>query len=434
MPVRGARSRCVLSRDEYELLPQQQQQQQTSKSSSETNKRHESKRTHEKKKKKNAPIIMSSDNRTSSGSPRRPRVIVIGAGISGLACARELSERRHDVLVLEARNRLGGRLRTVDLMMEDTTNNNIEGGDGRNGEESSELFRVKRWSPVDVGGAFIHGTGVSTTRTDNDSTYNVGSHDLGTNRGNKANKTTQERQSHINLRKSSRLSSINNYDAAQSRGSKEAAAASITTSHANNKNLNPIYVLASRKLRLPVQAAEGAFTCLVDHEGDLISQKIDEEVSNEFNEVLDLATKCCEDGIMPVINENNDKTSTAPLEQSTVKTNGRSSSSVGKDSPNYVSDDTTLEHQDNPNVKWEKIDPTVDFGVIFNKCRQYYAARNKTTMLSPKEMNVRNYLFQWHVANLEMSSGAPMHELGQRWNDDGEYVPLTNSYHWILST
>ena len=276
MPVRGARSRCVLSRDEYELLPQQQQQQQqqTSETSTETNKRHESKRTHEKKKKKNAPIIMSSDNRISSGSPRRPRVIVIGAGISGLACARELSERRHDVLVLEARNRLGGRLRTVDLMMEDTIDNsNVEGGDGSlDGEESSELFRVKRWSPVDVGGAFIHGTGVSTTRTDNDSTYIVGSHDLGTNRGNKANKTTQERQSHINLRKSSRLSSINNYDAAQSRGSKEAAAASITTSHANNKNLNPIYVLASRKLRLPVQAAEGAFTCLVDHEGDLINK------------------------------------------------------------------------------------------------------------------------------------------------------------------
>lgn len=410
LPLRGARSRCALSREEYQLSPQQQQQQQrqqrTSKyPSTETNKRHESKRTNEKQKNPSMPI-----DKRSSGSPRPPRVIVIGAGISGLACARELSERRHDVLVLEARNRLGGRLRTVDLMMErtdDTANDNVE-------VEGSDLLRVRKWSPVDVGGAFIHGTGVTTTRTDNDSDDNIGSHDFGTNRGNKA---TQQQQPQTNVRKSSRLSSIN-YDAAQSRNSKEAAPPTT----ASSKNLNPIYVLASRKLRLPVQAAEGAFTCLVDHEGDLISGRIDEEVSKEFNEVLDLATKCCERGMLPVVGlncESDTNKSSSLLEQSTNKTNVRSSD-VGKDSPNYVSDDTALEQQDIPHVKWDKIDPDADFGAIFTKCREYYAARNKTTLHSSKEMDVRNYLFQWHVANLEMSSGAPMHELGQRWNDDGE--------------
>ena len=40
-------------------------------------------------------------------------VIVIGAGISGLCAAKLLKENGLDVLVLEARNRVGGRTWTV---------------------------------------------------------------------------------------------------------------------------------------------------------------------------------------------------------------------------------------------------------------------------------------------------------------------------------
>ncbi|MDO8624431.1 MAG: NAD(P)/FAD-dependent oxidoreductase [bacterium] len=40
-------------------------------------------------------------------------VIVIGAGAAGLACARELAEVGKRVLVLEARNRIGGRIHTI---------------------------------------------------------------------------------------------------------------------------------------------------------------------------------------------------------------------------------------------------------------------------------------------------------------------------------
>ncbi|NDD65581.1 MAG: FAD-dependent oxidoreductase, partial [Acidobacteria bacterium] len=38
------------------------------------------------------------------------RVIVIGAGISGLAAARDLRDRGYDVVVVEGRNRIGGRI------------------------------------------------------------------------------------------------------------------------------------------------------------------------------------------------------------------------------------------------------------------------------------------------------------------------------------
>lgn len=40
--------------------------------------------------------------------------IVIGAGVSGLACAAELVKAGHAVLVLEARDRIGGRAHTIE--------------------------------------------------------------------------------------------------------------------------------------------------------------------------------------------------------------------------------------------------------------------------------------------------------------------------------
>jgi hypothetical protein len=358
----------------------------------------------------------ASDESKASPAPRPLRIIVIGAGISGLACARELSERRHDVLVLEARGRIGGRLRTVDLMTERPQCSSCDNRDNRrdsccneervqNGGGISELSRVKGWSPVDVGGAFIHGTGRRTTRTDDDDAgiYNVGSHDFGTSKS-KQQKSKQQPAEAKRLRKSSRLSIDYNQKTKGTDNSK----------FANHKHLNPIYVLAHRKLRLPSIAAEGAFTCLVDHEGNLISQEMDEEVSREFNEVLDLAANCCESGLVPVIGE--DTNSPRQVKES------------GGASPNCVSDDTpdngaNREEDGKPRntANWQKIDPDTDFGTIFSHCRRYHAASNAKRSFSVKEMQVRQQLFQWHVANLEMSSGASMDRLGQRWNDDGEY-------------
>ncbi|MEW5848971.1 MAG: FAD-dependent oxidoreductase [Myxococcota bacterium] len=53
----------------------------------------------------------ASTPRNATADPRR--VVVLGGGISGLVVALELMERGFDVLVLEARNRPGGRIHTV---------------------------------------------------------------------------------------------------------------------------------------------------------------------------------------------------------------------------------------------------------------------------------------------------------------------------------
>lgn len=48
-------------------------------------------------------------NSTQAG---KNRVVIIGAGLTGLAAAQELSSHGQDVLVLEARDRIGGRIWT----------------------------------------------------------------------------------------------------------------------------------------------------------------------------------------------------------------------------------------------------------------------------------------------------------------------------------
>ncbi len=47
------------------------------------------------------------------GSPDKPRVIVAGAGLAGLCAAYELTQNDHEVVVLEARDRPGGRVQTL---------------------------------------------------------------------------------------------------------------------------------------------------------------------------------------------------------------------------------------------------------------------------------------------------------------------------------
>jgi len=59
------------------------------------------------------------------GRDSAPRVVVVGAGLAGLACAYELREAGADVYVFEARKRLGGRVNSLDDVVSGKV---VEGG------------------------------------------------------------------------------------------------------------------------------------------------------------------------------------------------------------------------------------------------------------------------------------------------------------------
>lgn len=106
------------------------------------------------------------------------KVIVIGAGMSGLAAARELQHRRYDVLVIEARSRIGGRVWgspvqtsvTADTMGKkknqhsehDLDQNGHDDENNKTSTTSSSLSAsaetTETTTYVDLGGALIHGT------------------------------------------------------------------------------------------------------------------------------------------------------------------------------------------------------------------------------------------------------------------------------------
>ena len=69
----------------------------------------------------------TSVNNLQSG---KKRIVVVGAGLAGLAAARNLREHGHDVVIIEARDRIGGR-----------------------------IWTSKKWSdiPLDLGATWIHG-------------------------------------------------------------------------------------------------------------------------------------------------------------------------------------------------------------------------------------------------------------------------------------
>src|SRR5262249_49989446 len=61
----------------------------------------------------------------SAAAANGKRVIVVGAGFSGLACAFELASVGYDVKVFEARTRVGGRVHSLKELI---PGKNIEGG------------------------------------------------------------------------------------------------------------------------------------------------------------------------------------------------------------------------------------------------------------------------------------------------------------------
>lgn len=95
--------------------------------------------------------------RAASVNADLPRVIVVGAGFAGLACSDELATAGYRVTIVEARNRIGGRVHTLRDLIKDKT---IEGGGELVGpNQPTWMAYAKRfglrfvelpWNPSDV--------------------------------------------------------------------------------------------------------------------------------------------------------------------------------------------------------------------------------------------------------------------------------------------
>jgi monoamine oxidase len=72
-----------------------------------------------------AGLLLSNHVSFGAQKKKQKRVIVIGAGFGGLACAHELTSAGYKVTVIEARGRVGGRVLSFKDMIE---NKNVEGG------------------------------------------------------------------------------------------------------------------------------------------------------------------------------------------------------------------------------------------------------------------------------------------------------------------
>ncbi len=60
-----------------------------------------------------APVLDVAERGLAGGDGVAKRVVIIGGGLAGLVAAYELKRAGHDVVVLEAQNRVGGRVHTL---------------------------------------------------------------------------------------------------------------------------------------------------------------------------------------------------------------------------------------------------------------------------------------------------------------------------------
>src|SRR5579863_102385 len=68
-----------------------------------------------------AGLLLSSSRGFSATRAAGKRVIVVGAGFAGVTAAYELQSAGYDVTVVEARDRIGGRVHTLERFVKDKT-------------------------------------------------------------------------------------------------------------------------------------------------------------------------------------------------------------------------------------------------------------------------------------------------------------------------
>jgi len=336
---------------------------------------------------------------------KKHRVIVIGAGISGLACARELKYRGHEVVVLEARHRVGGRLK-------------------------GEALQLKKESHVQE-----------------DDNNNQSDHD--DKNDNSLSITSPPR----NSRKRSRTDASPAASASASAEPKSDTPSKSKTTPLHPPNSvhidmggalihgvenNPVYKVV-KQMGIPLHPISD-YCLLLDANGWPFDPKEDEKTSTLFNECLDETFA----RIQTLREEAEDQSKGQQPTQSASSSNdgkddkqgGEQTKASSETGPVKKSGAATVLPDNTNSSNGKHIMGSDNFGELFDQVcfeRGLYTQNKTESQSNPPAKSSsassaagatfqhNNPLWEWHKANLELPTGADFHDLGYSWNDDEPY-------------
>ncbi|KAL3934188.1 MAG: hypothetical protein SGBAC_010043 [Bacillariaceae sp.] len=315
---------------------------------------------------------------------KKHRVIVIGAGISGLACARELKYRGHEVVVLEARHRVGGRLKGETLQLKkDSEHKDDKQSDHENNNNDSSL---------------------STGRPRNSRKRSRTADAL-------PNLASPEPKSDSSRKTSTLLHPPNSVYI-------DMGGALI-----HGVENNPVYKVV-KQMGIPLHPISD-YCLLLDANGWPFDPKEDEKTSTLFNECLDETFA----RIQTIRDETEEQSMGHQRAQSSTSNLSSETLCVQSGTATVLPDSTSS----NSNTKYNI--GSDNFGELFDQVcfEKGLYTQNKTDSQSNSSSSAKspsastatfqhkNPLWDWHKANLELPTGADFHDLGYSWNDDEPY-------------
>jgi len=332
-------------------------------------------------------IALSKDKAADDSDTRnRHRVIVIGAGCAGLACARELKKRGFDVMVLEARTRPGGRLKTIPMRLADSL-------------DTASFASI----PAPVGSLSSH---KKRTRSSNKKSHHPLSqhHDI-----------------------ANTISSLNNED-------EPTLFCPIDTGGAfiHGIDQNPIHD-ACQKIGISTSRPMKGEDCLLmeyHNSGWPVNAEVDYKVQKRFNYVLDQAFKLSK-AIMNAANASKGGTSTgipAP-DKEEIGGSNEADFSIPKGADSQTSFGTIFECV----AAADHLEGEADVSKLTDAGDLNFLR----TGGYPKN-SIEASLFGWHVMNLEMSCGTTFDKIGLTWNEDecwgfgGDHVLLREGFGSLI--
>ena len=362
---------------------------------------------------------------------KKTRVLVLGAGMSGLACARELQHRGYQVLVVEARDRLGGRLKGG------VKTNDREGGnegmktlpnplispDNKLLKPKARVSKKDTSTAVDLGGALIHGIqdnpiyaiteqmGIPTCPVSECLLFDQSGWPLDTKEDERMSGLFNECLEETFDRVAKQSNKQSNTTASASTSTTDSGSTPDSTMEVQPTN-SITDISDNKEEETPTDPGSGKtdVQLITSTQGDKKAEEV-------------LADSGLGKGVG----------ATTP-EQATTNTNdvrraskrkGRARSQPSGDH-NGVNNDTLPDTSGGGDSGGDTETKAESFGSLFEKvCKEKHAPMS-------------DMVFQWHQANLEIFCGASFPDLGYTWNDDepygydGAHVAVKTSWKPVL--